>query len=127
MSQSLVKIVIHVIFSTKNRQPIIPADLQERLAAYMAGGLNKISCPTIKVGSQADHAHVLCQLGKTMSPAELVEKIKTSSSKWIKGEAPGLEGFHWQNGYGAFSVSESNVSKVRAYIANQAEHHKKVT
>jgi REP element-mobilizing transposase RayT len=124
MAQSLAKVVIHVIFSTKNRQAIIPVDLQGRLSAYLAGGLKQLACPAIIVNCQPDHAHVLCQLGKTISIAGLVEEIKKSSSKWIKGEGLGLEDFHWQNGYGAFSVSESNVPQVRTYIAEQAEHHK---
>ena len=124
MAQSLAKVVVHVIFSTKNRQPVILPDVQPRLSAYLAGGLKELSSPAIIVNCQPEHAHVLCMLSKTLSIAELVEQVKKSSSKWIKGQGPGLDDFHWQNGYGAFSVSESNVPKVRKYIADQAEHHK---
>ena len=114
MSQSLVKIIIHSIFSTKNRRPLIPAELRGRFGEYMAGTLNAMSCPAILVGCHADHAHCLNLLSKTMSVADMIEELKRSSSKWAKEQ--GLPRFYWQSGYGVFSVSESNVSPVRALM-----------
>jgi len=94
---------------------------------YLAGILRNLKCIPIEIGTQADHAHILCHLARTVSVAGLVEEVKKGSSKWIKTKAPSLRNFHWQNGYGAFSVSPSNAGRVRRYILDQEEHHRKVT
>ena len=127
MPQSLAKIITHIIFSTKNRQPIILPEVRDELTRYLAGALKELKCPSIEINCVSDHVHVLCCLSKTMSMADLVEEIKKSSSRWIKGKSPFLADFYWQNGYGAFSVSQSNVPDVRAYIAAQEKHHQKVS
>ena len=127
MAQSLAKIVIHIVFSTKHRQPIIPSDIRQELEAYLAGTLQQIDSPPIQVTCVADHAHILCCLSRTLTLAKLVEDVKKSASKWIKTKSSALQQFHWQNGYGAFSVSQSNVPAVRQYIVSQEEHHRKVT
>src|SRR5207302_5979465 len=80
--------------------------------------------PAIEVGVVEDHAHILCILSKTLSLSKLVEEVKTSSSKWLKTKGGALQSFHWQNGYGAFSVSESCLASVRGYIVSQEEHHR---
>ncbi len=113
---------MHLIFSTKNREPFINSDVRERLFAYLAGTLNELNCPAIKVGGVADHVHILFVLVKTLSLSKAVEEVKKGSSKWMKEQ--GELRFYWQNGYGAFSVSASSESRVAGYIANQEEHHR---
>ena len=125
MPQSLSNVLLHVIFSTKDRVPFLQdAALREELRAYLIGTLRDIDCPSLKVGGVADHVHVLCRLSRTMTIADLIEAIKTSSSKWVKREAPHIGSFYWQNGYAAFSVSPSNAAGVERYIDNQEIHHR---
>ena len=123
MPQSLANILIHVIWSTKERRPLISDDVRAGLHGYMAGILKNIESPALVINSVADHVHVLCQLSKNLAACKLVEEVKKSSSKWMKEQ--GVPDFAWQNGYGVFSVSQSNVNDVRKYIEGQAEHHKK--
>ena len=127
MAQSLAKLLTHIVFSTKNRQPVIPPDTAADLNAYFVGILKNLDSPSILVNSVADHVHILCRLSKNYALAKVIQEIKTGTSKWIKTQSPPLSGFHWQNGYGAFSVSQSNVEEVRQYIAAQAEHHRTMT
>ena len=126
MSQSLSKIWTHLIFSTKNRYPFLsnPA-IRKDMHAYLASILKAHHCPTLIVGGVADHIHALFVLSKNDSIANIVYELKRSSSKWAKTQ--GLQKFHWQSGYGAFSISESHVEKVRAYIASQEQHHRRKT
>ncbi len=93
----------------------------------MATVLQNLKCAPMLINSVEDHAHLLFDLYRAVSVSDVVEDVKKSSSKWIKLHGPGLKGFAWQAGYGAFAVSESNVAKVRTYIANQREHHRKTT
>jgi REP element-mobilizing transposase RayT len=125
MPQSLARNVVHLIFSTKNREPYIGAELRPRLFAYLAGTLNDLGCPAIKVGGVADHVHLLFLLSKTLPLCKVVEEVKKGSSKWVKqhGEA----GFYWQNGYGTFSVSPADERRLTDYIATQEEHHRTKT
>jgi putative transposase len=123
MSQSLANILIHVIWSTKERRPLIADGVREQLHGYLAGILKNIEFPALIINSVNDHVHILCQLSKNLAACKLVEEVKKSSSKWMKERGP--KDFAWQNGYGVFSVSQSNVDVVRDYIAGQAEHHKK--
>jgi putative transposase len=125
MPQSLSRVLIHLVFSTKNREPLIGPELRDRMFPYLGGTLNGIGCPVITVGGVADHVHLLFVLARTMAVCEAVEEVKKESSKWAKEH--GRPGFYWQNGYGAFSVSPSNVPQVSAYIANQEEHHRAKT
>ena len=127
MAQSLVRILVHLTFSTKLRRRLIAADMRDDLNAYLAGTLKRIGCPAILVGSVVDHVHILCHLSKEVTIAKLLEEIKKRSSKWAKTKWPSRRNSYWQAGYGAFSVSESNVGKVRQYIVGQEEHHKKMT
>jgi len=125
MPQSLADILIHIVFSTKNRVPFLKSpDLREHLNGYMVGALANLDCPSIITRSVEDHIHVLCHLSRTISVGQLVKEIKTSSSAWVKQQDPRLHDFYWQAGYGAFSVSRSNVEQVKQYIANQEEHHR---
>jgi REP element-mobilizing transposase RayT len=128
MSQSLARVVLHLAFSTKNRAPFFrDSELRARLYAYMAGVLQKIGCEPILINGVEDHIHVLCNLSRTVTIGGLVEEAKKSSSRWVKEQSPTYRDFYWQGGYGVFSVSQSNVDQVRAYIAAQEEHHRKVS
>jgi putative transposase len=128
MPQSLSNVLVHIVFSTKHRRPFLETpELRGVMAGYMVGILRNIKCPSLIVGVVADHVHILCSLHRTVTIAQLVEEVKTSSSIRIKQEGPALTDFHWQNGYGAFSVSPSNVEQVKTYIADQEEHHRKMT
>ena len=124
MAQSLANILIHAIWSTKDRRPIIRDDVRAGLHGYMAGILKNLESPALIINSVADHVHILCQLSKNIAACKLVEEVKKNSTKWMK--AKGALDFAWQNGYGVFSVSQSNVDEVRKYIDGQAEHHKKL-
>ena len=126
MPQSLSKILVHLIFSTKPREPLIGLETRPRLHAYIVGILDNLKCPSLQTGGVADHVHVLFTLGRTISPAQVVEEVKKSSSKWMKADG-GVPGFSWQAGYGAFSIGESQADDVTRYIQNQEEHHRKVT
>ena len=128
MPQSLAKILVHVIFSTKDRYAFLSDnDIRGEMQSYLAGAFKQLGSPTLIVNGVADHMHVLCSLGRNDSISGVIKEAKRNSSTWIKTKGGILEKFHWQNGYGAFSLSQSLVSQVRTYIANQAEHHRKVT
>jgi len=118
MSQSLAKLITHLTFSTKLRRRLITPEVRAELNSYLRGILKKLASPAIEINSVADHMHVLFCLSRKRSLADVVEQVKKGSSKWIKTKAPALAGFYWQAGYGAFSVSQSNVPVVRNYIAN---------
>jgi len=121
--QSLSSILIHLMFSTKNREPWIRAAIESELFAYGTTVLKNAGCPTLAMNGTADHIHALLNLSRTKSMAQIVEELKTSTSKWIKTKGPDFRGFHWQAGYGAFSVSPSKVEDVIEYIRRQKEHH----
>ena len=123
MPQSLSRILIHLVFSTKNRQRVLTPAILAELHPYLAGTLDHIDCPSLQAGGIDDHVHVLFGLARTRTAAEVVETLKTSSSKWLKTKGPEFSAFHWQSGYGAFSVSRSDSDTVVAYIRNQARHH----
>lgn len=125
MPQSLAKVVVHLIFSTKNREPFIRREVREHLHAYITGTLQNLHCPSLRTGGTTDHVHTLFSLARTSTVAEVVEAVKKSSSKWMKQQ--GTEKFSWQAGYGAFSVSESQVRTVVDYISRQEEHHRRLT
>jgi putative transposase len=103
MSQSLSMIYVHLIFSTKDREPMLLGSLRPRVHAYLATVLNSQDCAAVKAGGMSDHVHILFRLSKNLGLAKVVEEIKTSSSKWIKTQQRGLGGFHWQSGYGGES------------------------
>ena len=125
MPQSLADVLLHIVFSTKNRVPFLKSrDIREHLDAYFVGTLDNLDCPSAITRSVEDHVHILCHLSRTMTIADLIKEIKTASSAWLKEQDARLHDFHWQAGYGAFSVSRSNVEQVKQYIANQEEHHR---
>ena len=124
MTQSLSKLLVHVTFSTKGREPFLPQDdLRQELHRYMSALFNKEDSPAIVIGGMPDHLHILFVLGRNKSLSDVMRAIKASSSRWLTRK--GVGGFSWQKGFAAFSVSESAVSSVREYIEGQAEHHAK--
>jgi putative transposase len=127
MPQSLGKIFIHIVFSTKNRARIIPDTLRDELHAYFGGIVESCNGKLLKVGSVGDHVHLLVLLSRTCTISDLVRHLKIGSSKWMKEKRPELNGFHWQDGYGAFSISPSHYASLCRYIANQPEHHRRVS
>lgn len=126
MPQSLSRVLVHLVFSTKNREPLITAEIQPRLHAYLVGTLANLKSPSIQTGGVADHVHILFALSRTVSQSQVVEEVKKGSSKWMKQEG-GVSDFSWQAGYGAFSIGESQVKALVNYIQNQEEHHRKVS
>ena len=124
MSQSLAKVNVHIVFTTKYGQQFITDELRPELHSYIIGVLSKLHSYTYELYANSDHIHILCTLSRTITMADLVAKIKTSSSMWIKNH--GIDSFYWQDGYGIFSVSASKIAAVRKYIKNQPNHHKEV-
>jgi putative transposase len=124
MPQSLARIHIHLVFSTKYREPLITDPIRESLHGYMAVVLQNLGCAPVLINSVEDHIHLLFDLARTVSISQAVEDVKKASSKWIKTQGAEFATFAWQSGYGAFAVSESNVEMVRNYIAKQREHHR---
>jgi REP element-mobilizing transposase RayT len=123
MPQSLAKVYLHVVFSTKNREPILMDDWRPDLFNVLGGAANNLGCQSLIVGGIADHIHTLFQLGRTITIADAVGKIKSTSSLWVNQTRGLPTPFHWQSGYAAFSVSQSNVDAVREYILRQPRHH----
>lgn len=127
MPQSLARLHVHLVFSTKHRDPCLPDSVRDTLHAYKATVLDNLGCVPVLLNSVEDHIHLLFDLARTVAVSQAVEDVKKSSSKWIKTQGPAFGGFAWQAGYGAFAVSESKVEVVRQYIADQGEHHRKTT
>jgi REP element-mobilizing transposase RayT len=122
MPQSFASLHCHVVFSTKHREPFIEPEWQPRLYKIIGGILRNDSSSLIAAGGTADHVHLLASLGRTISVADAVRDIKANSSGWVHNEL-GLADFQWQQGYGAFAVSYSQIDSVKAYLANQEQHH----
>ena len=127
MSHSYVSNFVHYIFSTKERRPTIDPELESRLWPYVGGIARQNDMKALAVGGVSDHLHVLVSLPATLSVAKAIQLIKGGSSKWIHDEFPEHRTFAWQDGYGAFSVSASQIEAVTAYIHNQKEHHRRKT
>jgi REP element-mobilizing transposase RayT len=123
--QSLAKILVHVVFSTKNREPMIAREIRPALHAYIIGILENLSCRSLQTGGTADHVHTLLSLARTCTVADVVEEVKKSSSKWMKQQ--GIASFFWQGGYGAFSIGESQLRALVSYIGEREEHHRHLT
>ena len=125
MAQSLAKLWTHLIFSTKERFPFLSdKSIRADMHAYLATVLRNHDCQTLIVGGVADHVHALFSLSRNYSIATIVNEIKRTSSTWIKDISPLQAKFHWQNGYGAFAVSQSELGRVINYIEAQEEHHR---
>ena len=128
MPQSLAQVYVHIVFSTSQRYPWLEdAAMRSEMHKYLGGICNGLDCPVLRVGGVADHVHILCRLGRTMSVADLVRDVKRESSEWIKSKGTQFENFYWQNGYGAFSISPGHVDALCEYIENQEAHHRTET
>lgn len=125
MSHTGGNLVLHLIFSTKDRQPLITAEIRNDLFAYLGGIVREMHGTALIINGTADHVHMLVRIRPVQAAAEIARVVKTNSSRWVTEKWKMR--FAWQTGYGAFSVSESNVSAVSRYIATQEAHHKKVT
>src|SRR5690348_2908126 len=125
MPQSLSNIIVHTIFSTKNREPWLDLNILHRTHTYLAIICRDLGAECLRVGGVADHVHILSTLPRTVSQAQMVEQVKKSSSKWIKTIDGRYRGFSWQRGYAAFSVAASDIDSVLQYIDGQQEHHRK--
>jgi len=121
--QSLSLVVIHVIFSTKDRGPLLNAETRPKLNAYLATVARNAGCQCYRAGGVADHVHLAIRLSRTLTIADLVENLKTASSKWLKTQSTDLAGFSWQRGYGCFSVGPTDLDSLCAYIDQQDQHH----
>jgi len=127
MAQTLVSLLVHVIFSTKNREPLITPEIEPELFAYVGGILNNHDSRLLDAGGTADHIHLLVSQSKNISLSSLMKDVKKDSSSWIKTKGRGFRSFHWQDGYGAFSIGKSDIPALKKYIASQKEHHQKRT
>jgi REP element-mobilizing transposase RayT len=125
MPHTLGYVLLHVIFSTKDRQPSLTDAVRGSTHAYLATVARNEGCECYRVGGVSDHVHLAIRLSRTLTIAKLVEELKTSSSKWLKTQSPLLHDFAWQRGYGVFSVSPSDLSALIAYIDTQEAHHAK--
>jgi REP element-mobilizing transposase RayT len=124
MPQSLSKVIVHIIFSTKDREPWLDSEVRPRMHAYLATICRDLGAEYVRVGGVSDHIHLVTTLPRTLSQAQLIEQIKKTSSKWIKAIDARYRNFFWQRGYGAFSVSPSQLEAVLQYIDTQQEHHR---
>ncbi|HYG81531.1 MAG TPA: IS200/IS605 family transposase [Pyrinomonadaceae bacterium] len=127
MANTYTSLHYHVIFSTKNRVLRINAEIEQRVWAYLGGVARKHAMTALQIGGVEDHVHALVIAPPTLSPSQIAQFLKGDSSKWIHEEFPALRDFAWQDGYGAFTVSKSNLPEVRGYIQQQREHHRKRT
>ena len=127
MPQSLSSILIHLIFSTKNREPFITPLIESELHPSMAKIFRELKSPSLTIDGTSDHVHILFSLGRVIKVADVVEEVKTESSKWIKTKGREFRRFHWERGYGAFSIGQSNLAALKRYIRNQEQHHRRVT
>ena len=127
MPQSLSQVILHIVFSTKERRPLLDAEIRPRIHAYLATVCRDCHCEAYRVGGAADHVHLAARLTRTITQADLLEKLKKSSSAWVKHQGDQYAGFCWQAGYGAFSIGWSQLDELVAYIDHQEQHHRRRT
>ncbi len=128
MPQSLASVWLHVVFSTKERRAYLQCDdFRNEMFRMIGHHVNEAGCVAVRTGGWHDHIHFVCGLSRTVTIAKLVEHVKVETSKWAKEATLGVSTFSWQAGYGAFSISQSNLEKVINYVNNQPEHHRRNT
>jgi REP element-mobilizing transposase RayT len=125
MASTFTRILLHIIFSTKNRVDLITADLEDRLHRYIGGIVINHRCHLLEIGGTENHLHMLVSMAKDVTVVDLLQPVKEDSSKWAKTQGQQHAKFYWQDGYSAFSIGESGVAALLAYIRNQKEHHRK--
>jgi putative transposase len=124
MLQSLSKVIVHIVFSTKDRVAWLDRDVRPRIHTHIATICRDLNAEALRVRGVANHLHIIMTLPRALSQSEMIETVKKTSSKWIKGLDSKYRQFHWQRGYGAFSVSPSQLHSVLEYVRNQEEHHR---
>ncbi len=124
MASTFTRILLHVVFSTKNRTNLISSEIEEKLHRYIGGIVSNHQCRSLCIGGTANHVHALLSLDKNITIVKLMEIVKKDSSRWVKTQGPQYADFYWQDGYGAFSIGESGVEAVSAYIIDQKRHHR---
>jgi putative transposase len=127
MANTYASLYYHVIFSTKNRHPWLVMEIEQRVWAFIGGIARAHKMTALQVGGIEDHIHALVTAPPTIAPCQIAQFLKGDSSKWIHEEFPSLRTFGWQDGYGAFTVSKSNLPELISYIQGQREHHRKKT
>jgi putative transposase len=127
MAHTFTNLLTHIIFSTKDRMPFIDAELKPELHAYLGGMIREVNGKAYLINGTAGHVHLLVNLPPTIALSDAMKTVKANSSRWIADKWTAHRNFGWQIGYGAFSVSKSNVPAVIRYIENQEEHHRKTT
>jgi len=125
MAQTFVSLLVHVVFSTKNRADLITPEIEPELFAYMSGILNNHESRSLAINGTANHIHMLISQSKKIALSDLIAEVKKSSSKWIKTKSAKFVDFYWQDGYGAFSIGQSNVAALKQYIARQKDRHRR--
>ena len=127
MTHTYTELTYHLVWSTKNREPVISPLFQERLYQYIGGSFRNLGAICLEIGGVADHIHILARIPPSIAIANLMREVKTSSTKWLQQDVICNQSFAWQEGYGAFSVSSTHIAPITQYIKNQEEHHKGVT
>ena len=127
MPESYTNLLYHIVFSTKNRQPIITPDYEVRLHDYVGGIVRSLGGISLELNGTKDHVHPLAKLRPDRALSDMLRDLKANATGWMHDVFPSMKNFSWQRGYGAFTVSQSNVQEVRQYIARQKEHHRKVS
>lgn len=123
MTHTTSKVYLHIVFSTRKREPLIEREMKDSLFRYIGGICKSLQCPPVKIGGHNDHVHILCLLNRNLSMLELIEEIKIASSRWIRNRFAGLKNFSWQQGYAGVSVGDGEVPTLCHYIENQEQHH----
>lgn len=127
MAHTYTNLLVHAVFSTKDREPVLSAEVRDRLCPYLGGIVHEMGGRALAINGVEDHVHSLISIPPTVCVADVMRVLKANSSKWIHETWPGLRSFAWQTGYGAFSVSQSQADGVSEYIDRQEEHHKRMT
>ena len=127
MSDSYTNLLYHIVFSTKDRRPIIASEYESRLYDYIGGTIRGVGGISLELNGTEDHIHLLAKLRPDHALSDVLRDLKANASGWMHDVFPVLKDFSWQRGYGAFTVSQSNVEEVRRYIIRQKEHHEKVS
>ncbi len=127
MASTYTSILLHIVFSTKNRVNLIAPEIEPKLHNYMAGIVSNLECRQLCAGGTRNHVHLLVSMSKKITVVDFFEVLKKESSKWVKTQGALFDGFYWQEGYGAFTIGQSGVAALRKYIANQKKHHEAVS
>jgi len=127
MSDSYTNLLYHIVFSTKDRRPLITPNYEVRLYDYLGGTIRKLGGISLELNSTEDHVHLLARLRPDCALSDVLRNLKANATGWMHDVFPLLKDFSWQRGYGAFTVSQSSVEAVRHYIARQKEHHQKIS